>query len=154
MIVLRKTMDAAVEKERQRYADLSQRFGKALDAAGALQVQLADWIMDKGEQLTPEQAAALFYSHDNKWQAAFFNVMQRVVTAAHESLPPRGYGEVRFGPGVPAGETQWCWVADDLDDSGFETLEAMFWHAKTVRERRLATQSGSVHGSAPEGDAQ
>lgn len=135
MIVLRKTMEAAVERERQRYADLAQSFGQALHASAALQRQLADWITDKGEALTPEQAAALFYSHDDKWQAQFFNAMQDVVKAWHDAQPPARPGEMRFGPGVPAGEGQWCWMSYHLDDSGFETLEAMHWHAKAHREQ-------------------
>lgn len=136
MIVLRSTMDAAVEAERQRYAELASRFGAALNATGALQQQLADWITDKGESLTPEQFAALFYSHDNRWQAAFFNALQGVVQAAHDALPERRANEFRLGPGVPAGETQWCWMADHLDHSGFETLEAMFDHAKYARDKQ------------------
>jgi hypothetical protein len=138
MIVLRKTMDAALEAERKRYADLAMRFGQALHQTDALQRQLADWITEKGETFTPEQMAALFYSHDNRWQAAFFNALQGFVKAVHEALPPKHPNEFRMGPGVPYGETQWCWMADDIDQSGFETLEAMFEHAKHAREKAAA----------------
>lgn len=130
MIVLRSTMDAAVEAERWRYTQLATSYGEALRATSALQRQLADWITDKGEALTPEQAAALFYSKDNRWQAAFFNALPGVVKAAHDAMPPRRPNEFYMGPGVPYGETQWCWMADHLNDDGRETIEAMHYHAK------------------------
>jgi hypothetical protein len=73
----------------------------------------------------------MFYAQDDRWQAAFFNVMQAQVQAHHDALPDdQAWGK---SPGVPAGEGQWWHVAQHLDDSGFETLEAMFWHAKSKR---------------------
>ena len=136
MIILRKTMDAAVEFERQRYADLASRFGLALQQTNALQYQLAEWITEKGEALTPEQFAALFYSHDDRWQAAFFNCLQAVIAAHHDALP----ADQVFGkcPGVPAGEAQWWHMAQHLDDSGFESMEAMFEHASDARGKAAA----------------
>jgi hypothetical protein len=136
MMVLRKTMDAAIEAERQRYADLANRFGLALQQTNALQCQLAEWITEKAEAQTPEQAAALFYSHDDRWQAAFFNCLQAVIAAHHDALPAdQVWGKC---PGVPAGEAQWWHMSQHLDHSDFETLEAMFDHAKSAREKVAA----------------
>lgn len=129
-------MDAAVEAERKRYSELASRYGDALQATAAIQRQVADWITDKGEALTPEQFAALFWSHDNNWQAAFFNALQATAEASYAAQTDKP-GAFRWPLGVPAGEGQWCWMAEHLDDKGFETLEAMFWHAKTERDRAL-----------------
>jgi len=136
MIILRKTMDAAVEAERARYSELASRFGEALDNTAALQRQIADWITEKGDTLTPEQAAALFWHHDNRWQAEFFNSLQKVATDSWEA---RSEKDRMFSYlCVPAGEGQWCWMADHINESGFETLEAMFEHAKHAREKVTA----------------
>lgn len=136
MIILRSTMEAAVDVERAKIVELARTYGEAVRQTAALQKQLGDWITDKGEQLTPEQFAALLYSHDDRWQAMFFNCLSSVIEAYHASLPPAMPNEYRPGPGYPAGEGQWCWMADHIDDSGFATLEAMFEHAKSARERR------------------
>lgn len=137
MIVLRSTMDAAVEAERvkarQELLDLASRYGGALVRVTALQAQFADWVTGKADGFTPEQFAALFYAHDDRWQAAVFNVMQGVVTAHHDALPAdQIWGK---SPGVPAGEGQWCHMAQHLDDKGRETLDAMHWHAKAAVAR-------------------
>lgn len=139
MIVLRKTMDAAIAAERERasrerFAFYSQ-YGAALERVEGLQRQLSAWVMNKADNITPEQMAAMFYEQDNEWQAAFFNSLQGVVLAAYDASPKSYW----TSPGVPAGERQWCYMADGLNDSGFETLEAMFDHAKYVRENRAAS---------------
>lgn len=85
--------------------------------------------MNKAENITPEQAAQMFYAQDDRWQAAFFNVMQAQVLAYHEAQPPSVRG-VMTSPGVPAGEGQWYHMAKHLNREGFETLDAMFDHAK------------------------
>lgn len=143
MIVLRSTLDAAVDAERergdQRMLDLTRQYGEALRNVTALQRQLEAWITGKTDDgFTPEQFAAMFWANDNRWQASFFNALQKVATDAWESLPPAKPGEYRGYLGIPAGEPQWCRMADCLDDSGFETLEAMYEHAKHVRDRRAA----------------
>lgn len=138
MIVLRKTMDAALLAQQEAHAERAwqstQRYGEALASVTALQKQLSAWVLNKSENITPEQAAQMFYAQDDTWQAAFFNCMQAQVEAHHASLPPERPGEFRGGPGVPAGEAQWYHMAWKLDDSGFETIEAMYEHAKHRRE--------------------
>lgn len=137
MIVLRKTMDAAIEAEQQRAAAertaFYQQYGEALRQVTALQKQMSAWVMNEADNITPEQMAAMFWAQDNRWQAMFFNSLQATAKASFEALPPVRPGEFRFGPGVPYGESQWCWMADSLDDSGFETIEAMYEHAKSAR---------------------
>lgn len=142
MFVRRKTMERVLHVMRMQHSNqitaLANLYGGALVRSEALQKQLVAWITEKGEALTPEQMADLFYSHDDRWQAAFFNVMQERVSAKHDAMPPRRPNEFCLSPGVPAGETQWCYMADHLDESGFETLEAMYEHAKYWREKRAA----------------
>lgn len=142
MIVLRKTMQAAVEKEWQRHrADLERlvkAYGGALHQVAALQKQLSAWVMNESGNITPQQMAQMFYAQDSEWQAQFFNCMQEQVRAHHDALPPARPNELRFSPGVPAGEAQWWHMAKDLDESGFETIEAMLDHAKTHRDRKAS----------------
>jgi len=143
MLVLRKTMDAAVEAERQRGSSavyqLASSYGKALDRVSALQTEMSAWVLNKAENITPEQAAQMFYAQDDSWQAEFFNCMQRMVQAHHDALPDRlPYGK---HPGVPAGEAQWWHMSKHLTDEGFETLEAMFEHAKSHRESDTAADA-------------
>ena len=133
MIVLRKTMNAAVEAERAKVVELARTYGEAVRQTAALQKQLADWITDKGDQLTPEQAAALFWSRDDHWQAAFFNSIQPAAQSALDALPPARPGEFRGYP-----DMQWCFAADRIDDKGFEFLESMFEYAKSAREKVAA----------------
>lgn len=137
MIVFRKTMDAALLAQQEAYNErawqLVQRYGEALARVSALQEQLSAWVMNKAENITPEQAAQMFYAQDDSWQAAFFNCMQSQVEAYHVSLPPTRTGEIGNNPGVPAGEAQWYHMAKHLTDEGFETLEVMFEHAKDRR---------------------
>ena len=143
MIVLRKTMDAAVEAQRQMGAravmQLAQSYGDALNRVTALQHQLSAWVLNDPKHITPEQAAQLFYALNDEWQARFFNCMQAEVRAIHDAMPPSLPGRMPTPhAGVPAGEGQWYYVAQHLDDSGFETLEAMYEHAKHTRERKAA----------------
>lgn len=139
MLVRRSTMDAAVEAERERginaVSSLASAFGKALQQTNALQEQLSAWVMNKAENITPEQMADMFYAQDDRWQAAFFNSLQDRIQAHHDALPPTRPGGWNITPGVPAGEGQWWHMAKHLDRSGFETIEAMFVHAKHARER-------------------
>lgn len=143
MFVLRKTMEQAVEAERQRDAkqrmEFYQRYGDALARVTALQMQLSAWVMNKADNITPQQMAAMFWEQDNEWQAQFFNALQGTATAAYEANP-----EQFWSIGVPAGERQWCYMADKLDDSGFATIEAMFEHAKYVRDKPLVTAQPSL----------
>jgi hypothetical protein len=129
MIVLRKTMNAAVEAERSRSHDLSLRFGAALHRVTALQQQLEAWLMNKSGDITPEQMAAMFWSQDDRWQAAFFNALPSVAQASWDARPPANPNEYRGILGVPAGEGQWAWMADHLDSDGRETIEAMHYHS-------------------------
>lgn len=147
MIVFRKTMAAAVDAERERgdmrLLELTRQYGGALNRVTALQSQLEAWVTGKTEgAISPEQFAQMFWANDNRWQAGFFNALQGVATACWEARRPSKPNEYVGYLGVPAGEGQWCYMADDLDDSGFETLEAMYDHAKYVREKR-ACDSGS-----------
>lgn len=140
MFVFTKTMREAIDAERLNHrrelVDLARRYGDALVQINALQRMFADWVTGKADGFTPEQFAALFYAHDDSWQAAVFNVMQSVIEAHHSSLPPPRYAnEIRHHPGVPAGEAQWWHMAQHLDDRGWETIEAMFEHAKSKRGR-------------------
>lgn len=127
-------MDAAVGAERSRYRDLAERFGEALRQTNALQSQLAAWIFRDAEVFSPEQFAQMFYARDDRFQAAFFNVMQAQVKAIHDAMPEPRPGEIKPCPGVPAGESQWWYMAQHLNESGFETLDAMVYHAKARRE--------------------
>lgn len=142
MIVLRKTMEAAVEAQREigsrAVMQLAQTYGEALHRVMALQQQLSAWVLNKAENITPEQAAQMFYAQDDRWQAAFFNCMQEQVKAFHDAQPPKRPGEIGGYPGVPAGEAQWWHMAQHLNDSGFETIDAMFDHAKSSRARAAA----------------
>lgn len=98
---------------------------------------------DEAENITPEQAAQMFYAQDDSWQAEFFNCMQRQVLAYHDALPDGlPYGKY---PGVPAGEGQWWHMANHLDDEGFETLEAMYDHAKSRRESGTSTAADAIN---------
>ena len=142
MIVLRATMDAAVDAERERGAravyQLAQSYGEALNRVTALQQQMQAWVMNEAGNITPEQMAQMFYAQDDRWQAAFFNTMQAQVLAHHASLPPARPGEVPISAGVPAGEGQWFHMAAHLDAAGFETIEAMADHARYHRENEDA----------------
>jgi hypothetical protein len=122
---------------------LAADFGGALRRSEALQRQLSAWITNEPGNITPEQGAAMFWAQDNRWQAAFFNAMQDVATASFEASPP-SFGYL----GVPAGEGQWCWLADHLNDSGFETIEAMYEHAKTVRDSGSRSESEDSRSEA------
>lgn len=139
MFVLRSTMDAAVAKERQASRDdmlnVAHHYGAALVRTEALQREMSAWIANKADNITPEQAAQMFYAQNDSWQAAFFNVMQAQVLAHHEALPPARPGEFRQSAGVPAGEGQWWHMARLLDRDGFDTIEAMYEHAKSHREK-------------------
>lgn len=139
MIVFRKTMERALVAQQERHvaerAKVFEQFGSALVRSEALQREMSAWVANKAENITPEQMAQMFYAQDDSWQAAFFNVMQDQVQAHHDAMPPRGHNEFRLSPGVPAGETQWCYMADKLDDSGFETIQAMFEHAQWSRAK-------------------
>jgi hypothetical protein len=136
MIVLRSTMDAAVALERDRTRAFYAQYGDALHRVLALQEQLTAWVTGKTDgAITPEQFAQMFWANDDRWQAAFFNALQKAATDAFEARPPAKPGEYAGGYlGTPAGEPQWCWISYHLDDSGFETLESMYDHA---RYRRL-----------------
>lgn len=132
MFVLRKTMESAVEAERQRAAaermSVYDQYGKTLIQVSGLQQQLSAWVMNHPGNITPQQAAQMFYAQDDRWQAEFFNVMQEQVRAHHDSLP-----EGRSA-GVPAGEGQWFHAMGKLSREGFETIEAMYEHAKYHHE--------------------
>lgn len=147
MFVLRKTMEAAVEAQREHGSravmQLATAYGDALNRSIALQQQMSAWVLNVPGDITPEQAAQMFYAQDDAWQAAFFNCMQEQVQTAHDALPPPRHGELRFSPGYPPGEGQWWYVARLLDDSGFETLEAMFEHAKAFRERAASDEAAA-----------
>jgi hypothetical protein len=138
MFVLRKTMEAAVESQRQIGAaavhQLASRYGDALSRTSALQTEMSAWVMNKAENITPEQMAQMFYAQDDRWQAAFFNCMQAQVQAHHDALSPARPGSYNPSPGYPAGEGQWYHMAQHLTDEGFETVEAMYQHAKWKRE--------------------
>ena len=141
MIVLRSTMDAALDNERALWRDeraaFYRQYGEALDRVTALQKQMSAWITGKTDDgVTPEQMAQMFYAQDDRWQAAFFNTMQAQVTAHHDTLPSDNiWGKC---PGVPAGEAQWWHMAQHLDANGFETLVAMFEHAKHAQSEAEA----------------
>lgn len=138
MFVRRKVMEEVLKKEREvadlRMWNLACRYGDTLERVSALQEQLSAWVMNKAENITPEQAAQMFYAQDDRWQAAFFNCMQDQIRAHHDSLSPPRPGGYKTNSGVPAGEAQWYHMAEHLDDSGFETIEAMYDHAKHKRE--------------------
>jgi hypothetical protein len=91
MFVLRKTMEAAVEAQRQigsnAVMSLARSYGDALNRVTALHHQLSAWVMNKPEHITPQQFAQMFYAQNDEWQAQFFNCMQDEVRAAHESMP-------------------------------------------------------------------
>ena len=136
MFVLRSTMEAKLKEQQaeflNRLSEISKDLGKCLCECSALEKQLSAWIFAKAELLTPEQFAAMFWSQDNRWQAQFFNAMEGVATAAFESrhkLPGQMMGYL----GVPAGEPQWCWMSDHLDESGWETVKAIYDHAEHAR---------------------
>jgi hypothetical protein len=131
-------MEAAIAKAREegwlRVQGLTEQYGQALRQTNALQVEMSAWVLNKADSITPEQMADMFYQQDSRWQAAFFNCMQDRAQAHHDALPKNPHG-LQFHPGVPAGESQWWHMAESLNSSGFETLEAMFDHAKHHRER-------------------
>jgi hypothetical protein len=131
-------MEAAVEAERARYRELAERYGKALLRTNSLQYELAAWIFRDAEVFSPERFAQMFYARDDRFQAAFFNVMQAQITAHHDALPE----ETVWGksPGVPPGEAQWWHMAQHLDASGLETLEAMVDHARHHAEAAVAEE--------------
>lgn len=133
-------MDAAIEAERERgfgrFCDLANKYGHALSQTIALQQQLSAWVLNEPGNITPEQMADMFYAQSDHWQAAFFNVMQARVTARHDAQPQARPGESVGYAGVPAGEAQWWHMAQHLDRSGFETIEAMFEHATSARDRK------------------
>lgn len=130
-------MDAALEKERDKsrieMVAVASRYGAALQQVVALQQTLSAWVRNEPGDITPEKMADMFYAQDDTWQAAFFNVMQDRVSAYHDAQPPSKTGYLS-SPGYPAGEGQWWHVGKHLNDSGFETLEAMYEHAKSHRE--------------------
>lgn len=141
MIVLKKTMLAAVDaaklEHRRELVDLARRYGDALARTVALQSMFADWVTGKADGFTPEQFADLFYAHDDRWQAAFFNALPGQIAKTHAAMPPpRFANEIRPHPGVPAGEAQWWHMAQHLDQDGWETIEAMFEHAKSKRDEK------------------
>lgn len=143
MFVRRKTMEVAVEAQREigsrAVMQLAQSYGDALNRVTALQKELSAWVMNKPENITPEQMAQMFYAQDDSWQAAFFNSMQEHVRAHHEAMPPARVGGMpNPSAGVPAGEAQWYHMARHLTDEGFETIEAMLDHARYHRERSAA----------------
>ena len=143
MIVLRKTMEAAIEAQRQigsrTVTQLAQSYGDALNRVTALQMQLTAWVMNKPGNITPEQMAQMFYAQDDRWQASFFNCMQVQVKAIHDAMPPARPGAMpKPCAGVPAGEGQWLHMAQHLTREGFETIEAMFDHAKHQRKENSA----------------
>ena len=133
MIVLRSTMEAAVaaarEAGRADVLNLAHHYGKALDRVTALQTTMSAWVRNDPGDISPKQMAQMFYAQDDRWQAEFFNCMQNMVEAHHDSLPAPRAGEFRNHPGVPAGEGQWWFMAQHLDDSGRETIAAMHDHA-------------------------
>lgn len=139
MFVKRKTMEAAVEAQREIGAravmQLTTTYGDALRRCTAIERQLTAWITKSADGITPQQMAQMFYSHDDSWQADFFNCMQAEIVAYHAAQPPTPRGQVPPLVGVPAGEGQWWHMAKLLDDSGFETLEAMSNHALYHRVR-------------------
>ena len=139
MLVFKTTMDAAVEAERKQCNDridwMVRSYGSALARTSALQVEMSAWVLNKAENIAPEQMAQMFYAQDDRWQAAFFNCMQAQVLAYHGALPPaRSANEYVPSAGHPAGEGQWYHMAQHLTDAGFETIEAMFDHAKHHRD--------------------
>lgn len=139
MFVLRKTMEAAVEAQREIGAravmSLAQSYGDALNRVSALHHQLAAWVTNKPEHITPQQFAQMFYSQNDEWQAQFFNCLQDEIRAIHEAMPPRGPHQMpNPHAGVPAGEGQWFYMAKHLDDSGRETLATMHMHATSAVE--------------------
>lgn len=146
MLVFRKTMEAAVEAQREIGAkavfNLAKSYGDALNRVTALQQQMAAWVLNKPEFISAEQAAQMFYAQDDRWQAAFFNGMQDQVRAYHDALPPaRHRYEHVPSAGIPAGEGQWYHMAQHLTDEGFETIEAMFDHAKHHRESQQSSDA-------------
>lgn len=143
MIVLRATMKAAVKDQRQADAEqmlqltqtYARLYGDALNRVTALQKEMSAWVLNKADNITPEQAAQMFYAQNDEWQAEFFNCMQAQVKAHHDAMPPaRPGGMPNPSYGVPAGEGQWYHMARHLDDEGFETIEAMLDHAKHHRD--------------------
>lgn len=114
------------ERDRDRLLDTARRYGDALNAVIGLQTQMSAWVMNKAENITPEQAAEMFYAQDDRWQASFFNCMEERVIGHH------GGNAGMYG--VPAGEPQWYHATKHLTDSGFETLKAMYEHACHHRE--------------------
>jgi len=140
MFVLRKTMDAAVEAQRvigsNAVMSLARSYGDALNRVTALQQTLSAWVRNDPKDITPNQMAQMFYAQDDSWQAAFFNCMQDEILAYHEALPPSRPGMWPTpSAGVPAGEGQWWHMGQKLSDKGFETIEAMYEHAKYHREK-------------------
>lgn len=133
MFVRRKTMEAAVEAQRKAGTNammhLAQSYGDALNRVTALQKQLSAWVMNEAENITPEQMAQMFYGQNDEWQAAFFNCMQDHVRASHDAAGTKGYG-------VPAGESQWYYMAKHIDDDGFETIKAMLDHCNHHKDNR------------------
>lgn len=99
--------------------------------AALLAIQTARTLPNDAD-LSPEYIAGLFYEQDDRWQAAFFNVMQERVKAIHEG---REYNDFY---GVPAGEPQWYAATKHLTDEGFATLEAMYEHARSHRGLDMA----------------
>lgn len=136
MFVRRKTMDAAVEAQRLAGANtvmsLARSYGDALNRVAAIQHELSAWVTNKPEHITPQQFAQMFYSQNDEWQAEFFNCLQAEIQAHHDALPPRRPGEFpNPHAGVPAGEGQWFYMAEHLNDSGRETLAVMHEHAQS-----------------------
>lgn len=118
---------ACAEQAQKRIYDMAGTYGQALIRTQALQREMSAWVANKAENITPEQAAQMFYAQDDDWQSKFFNVMQAQVEA-HHTASGQGYA------GVPAGEGQWYHATAKLDDSGFETLKAMYDHAVYHRD--------------------
>jgi hypothetical protein len=133
-------MEAKIAEERrdflERLSDMSRKMGDSIAQCCAIQKELSAWIMNKTDNITPLQFATMFWEQEGRWQAMFFNTMQDVATASYEAQPPARPGEFRWCLGVPAGESQWYHMTEHLDDKGWETLEAMYEHAKSWREKQ------------------
>jgi hypothetical protein len=140
MLVLRSTMERKLKEQQEdfvrRLSEVSKDFGQCLHQCTSLQKELSAWIMNKTDNITPEQFAQMFWEQDGRWQALFFNAMQDVATASYEAQPKKHPLEFRWPLGVPAGEGQWYHMCEHLDDKGWETMEAMFEHAKHWREKQ------------------
>jgi len=131
MIVLRSTMEAAVQAERdaahKRLSEIVAHYGRATGMIEGLARQMFGWLSGKADNVTPRQMATLFWEWDDTRQAEFFNALQDVATESRLADPnPSPFGYL----GVPAGEAQWYHMVKNLNESGQETLGAMHDHMK------------------------